>query len=300
MKLEIGTTKNSAQPKISLLISGEPKIGKTSLITTLPVEDDTKVLYFGADPGELALNHRNYTMIRGENNVINEDTLNELINYLARQSHKYDWIVVDGLDDVGKAILWSRMEKLKDDRAAYKDMGRIVEIFVKKIRDISGISSVFITHEKVDVDDIGKRIHSPNMPGQKFAAELLGLFDIVLAYRWFVQDGKNVRGLQASMEVDPSYICGDRSGALPPIAAPDMTQILKFIQGRGFKTTSDEALVSPSEVLQLRSMAKAAKPAEQAELKKITDAYLAEVRLSKIEELTVKQWKQLKAKIFDN
>lgn len=300
MKLEIGTTKNSAEPKVSILISGDPKIGKTSLVNTIPVEDDAKVLYFGADPGELVLNHRNFTMIRGENNVINEETLNELINYLARQSHKYDWVVVDGLDDIGKAILWSRMEKLKDDRAAYKDMGRIVEIFIKKIRDIDGISTIFITHEKVDVDDIGKRIHSPNMPGQKFAAELLGLFDIVLAYRWFVQDGKNVRGLQTSMEVDPSYICGDRSGALPPIAAPDMAQILKFIQGRGFKTTSDEVLVSPSEVLQLRSMAKLASATEQAELKKIIEGYLAEVRLSKIEELTVKQWKQLKAKIFDN
>ncbi len=102
------------------------------------------------------------------------------------------------------------------------------------------------------------------------------------------------------MEVDPSYICGDRSGALPPIVAPDMAQILKFIQGRGFKTTSDEVLVSPSEVLQLRSMAKLATAAEQTELKKIIEGYLAEVRLSKIEELTVKQWKQLKAKIFDN
>lgn len=298
--ISIGTTKNAASPRLKILQHGRPKIGKTWLIRTIPVENDQEILYFGADPGELAINDRDFARVVVPNNAITEDTLNQFYNYLVKSSHKYKWVVVDGLDDIAEKILWHRMDVNKDDRASYKEMGRIMKVFITKVRDIDGISSLFITHSKEEEDDMKRRIVSPNIPGQKLATEMLGLFDIVLCYRWFNHEGKNVRGLQTSMEVDTSYICGDRSGCLPPIIEPDLGGMIQTIVKAGKKVSDDDDLVSPSAILELTSLIQMAAPDEQAKLKVIIDKFKAENKLENIKQATVAQWKVLKSSIFDN
>lgn len=298
--ITIGTTKNAASPKLKILVHGRPKIGKTWLTRTLPVEKEQEVLYFGADPGELAINDKDFARVVVPNNTITEDTLNQFYNYLVKSSHKYKWAVIDGLDDIAEKILWHRMDVNKDDRASYKEMGRIMKVFITKVRDIDGLSTVFITHSKEDEDDMKRRIISPNIPGQKLATEMLGLFDIVLCYRWFNHEGKNVRGLQTSMEADTSYICGDRSGCLPPVIEPDLGAMIQTIIKSGKKVTDDDDLVSPSAILELTSMIQLASPKEQEELKTIIDKFKADNKIETLKQATVAQWKNLKATIFGN
>lgn len=232
MSLEMSTTREAASMNLSILVDGVPKVGKTGLLRTLPLEKDSDLLYVPADPGDLILRDRDFPRVSPPGNIWTRDALTELYKLvtLAGANGTYKWVAIDGLDDLGIAILNEFKKNTSNLQKAYGEMADFMDSWVKMMRDINGINIIFITHIKTDYDADGKAHHTPAFPGKKMAGELDKYFDIILAMRFKETEEGVVRTLQTSSQGDPSYLCGDRSGSLDIFEEPNLASIIEKIQ----------------------------------------------------------------------
>jgi adenosyl cobinamide kinase/adenosyl cobinamide phosphate guanylyltransferase len=209
------------------MIYGRGGVGKTSLVKTLPVDEDKRVLYIAADPGQLALRDREFTCVNASN--WGTDTLREINAHIREHADDYDWVVVDGLDEIAEQVLKHAKANRKDARQAYGDMNEIVAAWAKAVRDLEGVSVIFITHisrlqnEENDVE------WTPKFPGKQLAQNAVDWFDLVGCMRPVLIGQKQERLIQFQPEPDPRYFAKDRSGALEDFEEPNLGKILDKI-----------------------------------------------------------------------
>lgn len=216
----------------SLLVYGEPKIGKTKLTLTLPVAEDG-ILYLGVDPGHLILRGSEVRRVpRPKGMDWNQGTLDKFYEWLMAHATQYRWVVIDGIDDIGRKVLNAARKQHANQLKAYDDMNTFLDTWIKAMRDITGLGKLFITHISEEKDDLGKRSFGPALPGKKFKEEIDGVFDIILCMRMIKdeENGKFIRILQATRDADPAYLVGDRTGVLDPIEPPDIGHIVRKLQ----------------------------------------------------------------------
>lgn len=201
MKLNLTKTSSKEDSYKSLLVSGDPGAGKTTLVTTLPYSSEDKVLVVSADLGHLSLAHKSYQLVKGP---FDEHTRAELIAYIEAEAKakRLEWVVIDGLDEIGKTILEAEMaaemkEAKPDSWAAFRRLGSRARAFIRRIQQIP-VNSLFITHQYVDKDNPIK--FWPDFPGVSLYSEIPALFDSVFAlyFRQKTENGKviNERILQ--------------------------------------------------------------------------------------------------------
>jgi len=297
-KIVEGTTYQSGLDKLDILVTGTPKIGKTSLLRTLPLTDDSKLVYIGADPGELALQSRKFKTLKPANGVITVQFLQDLYLYCLKWSKDMEWLVVDGLDDIAKAVLAERIENNRNDLKAYGEMNKIMESWIKRMRDIPGVRKVFITHIMEDKDDKGRIVYKPSMPGQEINKGILGWFDLILCMRWVEFEGRPVRAIQANMESDPNYICGDRSGVLTSLCEPDLGVIVSEIETKIGVAPKDKG-INPVNVLQLRELVAAQSPEKQKELTEKIVSLKKKYKKERLEDFIPDEWKDLMSQVIE-
>lgn len=218
--------------QLHFAVHGEGKVGKTSLVKTLPCTDSSKILYIGVDPGEVALRGMNLTRAIIPNNSWTAEDLFDLIDQILPVAHTLEWIVVDGMDEIGKRILLSKKDVSRDGRRVWTEANEAMDLWIKMIRDIDGPQKLFITHTAEKNDD-GKFIYYPDMPGNEMKNAFNEYFDVIMCMRMIPDDegGGYIRVLQTSREVDPQYRVGDRTGCLNPFEAPDISAIIDKIEG---------------------------------------------------------------------
>jgi len=235
--LKLTKTSDAAHKRVSILIFGEPKVGKTTLAKTLPLSDDSKLLYIAADPGQLALRDRNFVVAQPENEVLDEAFFNSVLNHIKTHGGEYEWIVVDGVDEVADAVLHAKKATQKDSRKAFGDMAEYVEQWMKAIRDTQGVSVVFITHiEQRDAGD-GEVEYIPMFPGKKIQGSVDAWFDLIGCMRYVKgEDGQPGRYIQFRREADQRFVVGDRSGVTSLYEDPDLGVVFKKIHEAGFET----------------------------------------------------------------
>lgn len=224
----IDKTSNIENLKISCLIHGDPKVGKTRLCGTLPRENDNEILYVSVDPGSLAIRDYEFPKVRVQDNQWTVKDFAALIPYI--KSSDYKWVFIDGLDDIGEAVLRERKEANTNPLKAYDEMNNFMDWWIKSMRDIENVSTVFITHSDEISDGKGGTMVKPYLPGKKVSNDINKYFDIIGAMRFVQRDDKVVRLIQVQREADIRYMCGDRTGVLNPIEAPDLSKIVGKIK----------------------------------------------------------------------
>ena len=216
-------TNEAVHKRLSVLIFGEPKVGKTTLAKTIPVSSDDKLFYVAADPGQLALRDRGFVVAQPSSGILDEQFFNDVLAHIRTQGNQYEWIFVDGVDEVADAVLKSKMKTQRDGRKAFGEMADYVESWMKGIRDVSGVSTVFVTHiEQRDAGD-GEIEYIPSFPGKQIQNHVNEWFDLMGCYR-LVKDGANSyrRFIQFRREADARFAVGDRSGVTELYEAPDL------------------------------------------------------------------------------
>ncbi|GIK30272.1 MAG: hypothetical protein BroJett007_34100 [Chloroflexota bacterium] len=209
------TTTNAVDAKfLSLLVAGPPKVGKTTLTKTLPYTSEDKVLVVDADRGSLALSDKNYRLVRGP--FDDAQRLQLLLKIEAAvAAGQLEWVVIDGLDEIGKTILEAeqeaeRKESKPNSFAPYDRLANKTRSFIRRLQAMP-VNSLFITHQFIDTDNPIK--FWPDFPGIKLYREIPGLFDTVFAMyqRDLVVNGKpsSERVIQTRRDTGPDGICGN-------------------------------------------------------------------------------------------
>ena len=237
MAMKLTKATDAAHKRLSILIFGEPKSGKTTLAKTLPVSSDEKLLYVAADPGQLALRDRPFTVVEPGDGELTEAFFNEVLAHIKEYGSNYEWIFVDGVDEVAQAILKSKLKTQRDGRKAYGEMAEYVESWMKAIRDTKGVSVVFVTHiEQKDAGE-GEVQFVAAFPGQRIQQEVDAWFDLIGCMR-LVRDGDGTpkRFIQFRREADMRFIVGDRSGVTNLYEEPNLGGLFKRIHEAGFET----------------------------------------------------------------
>lgn len=240
MALKLTRTSDAAHKRLSVLIFGEPKVGKTTLAKTLPVTDDSKLLYVAADPGQLALRERNFIVAQPGNGDLTEEFFNSVKSHIRSEGHKYEWIFVDGVDEVADAVLKARLKVQRDGRKAYGEMADYVEAWMKSVRDVDGTSVVFVTHiEQRDAGE-GEVEYIPMFPGKQIQSHVNEWFDLIGCMRLVRGDGSSYkRFIQFRRDADWRYVVGDRSGVTELYEEPDLGKLFRKIHEAGFETRGE-------------------------------------------------------------
>lgn len=229
MRLEITSTNDVSKRKIKILIAGDPKIGKTSLVKTLPYTSEDKVLYIPSDPGDMVLRDKAYKRIAPPNNSWRIKDLEDLYTYIIRNINLYEWVIIDGLCDLGQYVLNERKEANTNALRAYDEYGTFCEEWIKKIRDIDGINTLFLTAISKEIEGDTTKFY-PDVPGKVLKYKLDRFFDIIGQLRYVQTETSVQRMIQVWPEADIRYLCGDRSGSLNALEPPDLGLIIKKIE----------------------------------------------------------------------
>lgn len=232
--IEVGRTNDVTQKRLTLLIYGEPKIGKTTLCATIGVSDETRLCYINADEGHLALRKHGFVCVKAKG----EDAPTEIFHYIKKNEKSFDWVVVDGLDNIADEMLMD--EKARENKQAkpnkwapFDRMADRMIAWMKAMRDIKP-NLLLITHISKEKDDTGRITYSPSFPGVKAWEKLPELFDEIGVMRAVQRPDENgnyrmKRMIQFSIEADDRFLCGDRSGALEPLEEPNLKNIFAKI-----------------------------------------------------------------------
>lgn len=218
---------------LSALVYGEGKVGKTTLIKTLPATSQDRILYIGVDPGQIALRGTKIQVVNVANNQWTTQLFKDLYEDIRSNVKRWEWIAVDGIDDIGDVVVAERLEKRKDGRLAWDEANKFMDAWIKSMRDIEGIRKMFITHVSKSQDG-SETLYGPEVPGKFLKSHINEYFDLILAMR-FVPDertGTNVRVLQCNREMAANWESGDRTGTLETFEAPDMSALLDKIESK--------------------------------------------------------------------
>lgn len=232
--LKVTTTRELAQKKLHILIYGEGKVGKTTLTTTLPCPME-RVFYIGVDPGELALRGHDIPAAQAANGIWNQEMLMSVYEHVLTNRKKYDWQVIDGLDTIGNEVYNANLEEFKDGRKVWEQTNIFMDNWIRRMRDVNGVSSLWITHPtETKPDEMGRFKIRPSMPGNKLKDEINNYFDII-GYMKQVRSADSTLTplIQFSRIPDDKVEVGDRSGVLLPYEAPNMAAIVEKIKQKG-------------------------------------------------------------------
>lgn len=288
------STKDIANKKKSFCIYGEPKIGKTSLVKTIPVENDNEILYIPADPGYLALAGREFLTVQIENNKWTIQKLEDLIPWVASLAikKKIKWVIIDGLDDIGIAVLNEKKGKMTNMLKAYGEMADWLDSWIKTMRDIDGINTIFITHiTELDEGEGEKTKFYPSIPGKKMLWQLDKYFDVIMCMRAIQTENGVYRKIQTRVEADPRFVVGDRSGSLLPIEEPDLGIILEKIKTNLPGSMSEKIGQMENHLLILKAAY------QSPDNKRIIDQFLEESKVQSPRSLSMDSLQRLVEKI---
>lgn len=224
------------QAGIKLLVYGKPKIGKTTLISTLP-----NPLIISAERGLLSL--RNLpTMVNVPVVEVHGMTeFNEVFKWCteSKEANKFDSFAFDSVTEIAEVCLIEEkaktLAKAKGGKPngfePYSELNAQMMHNFRQLRDTSNKHMLFIAQEEFDKDETsGMMQFRPVMPGRTLTREIAYVFDEVLQLvRFTTPEGKAYNGLRTV--ADSQNVAGDRSGKLDPWEPADISHIIKKIIG---------------------------------------------------------------------
>lgn len=295
----VGEAKNEP---IKCLFFGLDGVGKTTLATTLPVQDDKRLTYINVDPGELTFKkyNRHFRRLSAPNGIWTEEVLEAIYTRLVElaTNKEIDYIFVDGLNVIGDALLENEKETniTKSGEInmmkAYGEMADKFKSWCKRVRDINGVSVIMLTHESVEEDpETGRKVIRADFPGKKVKGEINRWFDII-GYMYFSKNevtGEVERVITCNPQYNPTLRVKDRSGVLGNVEPADLGKIFDRIEKAGFSTSNnDDRLINQTDIKVLATWAKDRKISRadlNARATQLFDSVLENLTISELEKV---------------
>ena len=255
---------------VKMLISGQPKIGKTSLLLTLPPEE---TLFIDLEAGDLAVQGwtgdavtpQTWEELRdlacwfvGQSGNINpsykpESNFSQAHYQSLIDSHEFDEIdvkkyktlFVDSLSVAGRLCLqyakgqpqaFSEKTGKPNLLGAYGLLGQELIGWATQLQHINHINLVFVCLLDQKLDEYNRPIWTLQIEGQKAGLEIPGIVDqVVSMVEMPFEDEKGnaaapVRAFVCTRPNAWGYPAGDRSGKLEMIERPHLGQLLNKIR----------------------------------------------------------------------
>lgn len=221
MAINLKSTKGLHANGVKLLVYGHSGAGKTSLIPTLP-----NPVVLSAEAGLLSIADADVPFIE----VTDMATLMEAYQWLTESAEgkQFESIALDSISEIAEVVLNAEKKATKDPRQAYGAMQEQMTDLIRAFRDIPGKHVFFTAKCEKQMDEHGRLLYSPSMPGNKTGQQLPYFFDEVLALRVEKDsEGKSYRALMC--DSDGLWLAKDRSGKLDAWEAPDLGEIIRKI-----------------------------------------------------------------------
>tara|TARA_R110000824_G_scaffold354575_2_gene541699 strand:- start:685 stop:1389 length:705 start_codon:yes stop_codon:yes gene_type:complete len=210
---------------IKMLIFGAAGSGKTVMCAT--AKEPTLII--STEGGLLSIKDAPNTIQIVECNTSAD--VAEILTYL-ESNKRPPWICVDSISEIGEVVLKEERAKSPgDQRKPYGELAQIMEVFIKRFRDLPD-THVVMTAKLDSVQDGASNamLYGPGMPGQKTGKALPYMFDLVGALQVHKDnEGKLIRTLQTNR--DGQWDAKDRSGKLDIYELPNLAHIKSKILG---------------------------------------------------------------------
>lgn len=222
--MEYTTTDQTRLNGIKALVYGGAGAGKTVLCSTAP-----SPVILSAESGLLSLRGHRIPVIV----IHNRRDLEEAYRWVTEsyEARQFATICIDSCSELGEIILQDERNKHKDPRKAYGEMQEVTTRILKGFRDLQGPNVYFSAKMEPLRDEMtGTVLYGPAMPGRKLGHQIPYLFDEVFHLGVTrTAEGQIYRYLQTFKDLQ--FDCKDRSGALQPYEAPDLSHIFNRING---------------------------------------------------------------------
>lgn len=221
MAINLKSTKGLHANGVKLLVYANAGAGKTSLIPTLP-----NPVVLSAEGGLLSIADAEVPYLE----VSSYDTLMEAYMWLTQSAEAkgFDSVALDSISEIAEVVLNHEKKIAKDPRQAYGAMQEQMTDLIRAFRDIDGKHVYFTAKCEKAMDETGRLLYAPSMPGNKVGQQLPYFFDEVLALRVEKDaDGNAQRALMC--DSDGIWLAKDRSGKLSAWEAPDLGALIAKI-----------------------------------------------------------------------
>lgn len=223
MAINIKTTGDLKNNGVKILVYGQAGAGKTTLIKTLP-----QPIILSVEGGLLSIKDADLPYVE--------------IKTITELSDVYSWIVssdeavglesvaLDSISEFAELVLNEQLKTNKDGRGAYGDMNQIIAGIIRTFRDLPGKNVYFSAKVERAIDESGKMLYSPNMPGKSLTAQLPYFFDFVLPLRT-EKDHEGIMHRMLQCETDGLWLAKSRSTKLAQWEEPDLSALITKIIG---------------------------------------------------------------------
>lgn len=221
--MTIRSTKDIKASALKALVYGAAGAGKTRLCATTP--DRSRTFILSAEAGLRSV--RDYDIAYAKIGTMSD--LREVFDFLRGEgAGRYDWVCLDSISEIAEACLAAEKAVAKDPRRAYGEMADRMFRTLRAFRDLP--MSVYMTAKLGWVEDEGRQVYGPNLPGRQLEQGIAYLFDEVFAMHAVRgEDGTVTRSLQT--QGDHRFVAKDRSGALDEFEPPHLGRIADKIAG---------------------------------------------------------------------
>ena len=224
-KMKLIKTDDMARYKLNICVHGEAGTGKTRLAAT--TGDIDKTLIVSAEGGLLSLRDAPATATE----VKTREDISAVYRWLTEsdEGKGMTWVCVDSLSEIAEIVLQTELERNRDPRKAYGELGQVMTKMIRSFRDLDKHVYMSCKTERLQ-SETGSLLWAPSMPGNKLGQSVPFFFDEIFCLRTVTgEDGSIVRFLQT--QPDGSFTAKDRSGALEFSEEPNLLNIKNKILG---------------------------------------------------------------------
>lgn len=213
--------------RFTALIIGEAKIGKTSLIRTIPTDENVCVL--SAESGLLCIRDLVKAKQVTGYEIGSFADMRESFQLLMTDKFKehYKWIFIDSLTEISSRCVEAMKAKYPNKADSFPMWGEYNDLMtqmIKGFRDIAHYNVIFTCLPSIEKDENNKRYVGPNISGSGLKERLTSYFDEV----FYMTTQKGANGTEERVFITQPwgrYPAGDRSGALELIEQPNLAAI---------------------------------------------------------------------------
>ncbi len=224
MAINIRSTKGLHASGVKMLCYAHAGAGKTSLIPTLPAP-----IVLSAEGGLLSIADAEVPYIE----IGSMADLMEAYQWLTESADAkgFQSVALDSISEIAEVVLAEELKRNKDGRAAYGELNTVMAGMIRAFRDLPGKHVYFTAKCEKAIDETGKMLYAPSMPGKSLTQSLPYFFDLVMALR-VEKDAEGQTHRMLMTDSDGTWQAKNRAaGNLEMWEAPDLGAIINKIGG---------------------------------------------------------------------